>query len=346
MKEQENQIKTTLNQISVPHSRLDSIIDDAFLGAKVKKRKWTIPFVKYTAAIALVSLLTFSSTLASPAFAKFVAQIPVIGSVFEYFAFEKEYYTSYKKLSKDIGIVEESKGIKINIDQAIYDGNMVTLSFIIPTEDIFGTLPSFEGLPTVQGNLNNAGYEVKYVKDVGYVGVMTLSMFENKRKTVNIAWKPKSISSSSNNKKIQGDWEFKFSLQEVPGINIPINQEVSKNGVTVRLIDAIKTDVNLSINYSQVIDTNILNSWEAVEAELYAIDNLGNKYKVPYNGGKGIVGSDSSEDLMWNATIHGLDKKAKSITFYPFAHISTLPSGPNEINSNRIDFDPITINLN
>ena len=28
-------------------------------------------------------------------------------------------------------------------------------------------------------------------------------------------------------------------------------------------------------------------NWMAVEAELYAIDNLGNEYKVPYNGGTG-----------------------------------------------------------
>lgn len=57
------------------------------------------------------------------------------------------------------------------------------------------------------------------------------------------------------------------------------------------------------------------------------------------NQGKGLADSDSSEDILWNATIHGLDKKTTSITFYPFAHIS------NGTKSNRIDFDPITVNL-
>ena len=127
MKEQENQIKTTLNQIPVPHSRLDSIIDDAFQGEETRKKKWTLPILKYTAAIALISVITFPSAVASPAFANFVAKIPVIGSVFNYFSFEKDYYEAYQDLSTNIGIVEESNGIDMIIDQAIYDGNMVTL---------------------------------------------------------------------------------------------------------------------------------------------------------------------------------------------------------------------------
>ena len=69
MIEQENQIKTALNQISVPHSKLDSIIDGAFQGEKVRRKKWVFPIVKYTAAVALVGVLTFSSALASPTFA-------------------------------------------------------------------------------------------------------------------------------------------------------------------------------------------------------------------------------------------------------------------------------------
>lgn len=310
---------------------------------KVRKKNWTFPVLKYIAVIALVSMITFSSALASPAFANFVTQIPVIGSVFNYFVYDKAYYGAYKDLSTEIGIVEESKDVALIIDQAVYDGNMVTLSFIIKTNEQFGTLPKFENLPIVQGDFSNTSYDVKYVKDVGYVGVMTLSMFEDNRKTVNIAWKPKAI--SSDNRTLQGDWAFKFSLNEIPNTSIPINQEVSKNGVTVRLIEARKTDVNLSITYSQVIDASLLESWEAVEAELYAIDNIGNEYKVPYNGGEGMEDSISGEDIIWNATIHGLDEKATSITFYPFAHISNLPSDSGEANSNRIDFDPITVNL-
>jgi len=330
------------NSIELIESQ-EKLNEGAFQAEKDRKKGWTFTIIKYTAAIALISLLTVSSAIASPAFANFVTQIPLIGTAFNYFVTEKVYYEGYEKLSTAIGVIEESDGVDIIIDQAIYDGNMVTLSFIIRTDEDFGTSLDFENLPQLQGGFTNSAYEIEYVKDIGYVGVMTLSMILENRETVNIAWKPSSI--TSDNKTIKGDWKFQFSLKEIPNNKIPINQEVSNKGVTVRLIDASKTDVNLSINYSQIVDPNLLEIYEYVEAELYAIDNLGNEYKVPYNGGEGIVGSNSSEDWMWNATVHGLDEKATSITFYPFANVSNLPNELNDVNSNRIDFEPITVNL-
>nr|WP_253734792.1 hypothetical protein [Lysinibacillus fusiformis] len=69
-----------------------------------------------------------------------------------------------------------------------------------------------------------------------------------------------------------------------------------------------------------------------------AIDNLGNKFVVPYNGGSGTMDGDSGEDNTWSATIHGLDPEATSITFYPFAHVSNSQS-----DNKRIDFKPIKI---
>ena len=61
---------------------------------------------------------------------------------------------------------------------------------------------------------------------------------------------------------------------------------------------------------------------------------------MPYNGGTGTKDGDSSEDITWNATIHGLDPEATSITFYPFAHVSNSQS-----DNKRIDFDPIIVEL-
>lgn len=94
-------------------------------------------------------------------------------------------------------------------------------------------------------------------------------------------------------KVMKGDWYFEFSLSKLEGKQIVINEQVNKEGVTVELIDAIKTDVNLTINYLQDIDPAVHERWNYVEAELSAIDNLGNKYEVPYNGGSGTKDGDS-----------------------------------------------------
>ncbi|UNT55865.1 DUF4179 domain-containing protein [Lysinibacillus capsici] len=333
---EQDRFKEAMNEISVPSKELDAILADAF---KLEKKQRKFPFiriVKYTAAVGILSMSLISSAYVSPAFANFVTRIPIIGQAFDYFIQLEDYYQAYEEISTDIGLVQESNGIEIIIEKAFYDGNTVTLSYVIRGEEDLGSSPTFENLPT---NIVNGGYEGGYVNGVGYVGMMTLSTRDKTQDKVNIEWSPQAIYSGE--KVMKGDWYFEFSISKLEGKQIVINEKVNKEGVTVKLIDAIKTEVNLTINYLQDIDPAVHERWNYVEAELSAIDNLGNKYKVPYNGGSGTVDGDSSEDITWNATIHGLDPEATSITFYPFAHVSKSQS-----DSKRIDFEPIKIELN
>lgn len=334
---EQNRFKEAINEIRVPSKELDAILSDAF-----KKEKKQVKFSfkrmsKYIAAAGILSICTVSSAYVSPAFANFVTQIPIIGHAFDYFISQEDYYLSYEEISTDIGLVEKSNGIELIIEQAFYDGNTVTLSYVLRTEEDLGSnFPTFKNMPT---NLGTGGYGGEYVDSVGYVGMMTLSVRDNTKDTMNIDWSPQAIISDKH--MIEGDWHFEFSLNKIEGKQIAIHEQVSQDGVTVELIDAVKTDVNLTINYLQDVDPSIHERWMYVEAEFDAIDNIGNEYQVPYNGGTGTDGGDSSEDITWNATIHGLDPEAKSITFYPFAHVSNTQS-----DNKRIDFDPITIELN
>lgn len=333
---EQSRFKEAMNEIPVPSKELDAILADAFQQEQ-KQRKF--PFkrvVNYTVAVGILSIGLISSVYVSPAFANFVTQIPIIGQAFDYFISQEDYYQAYEEISTAIGLVEESNGIEIIIEQAFYDGSTVTLSYVLRAEEELGSFPTFENMPT---NISNAGYEGEYVNGVGYVGMMTVSMRDNPQDKVNIEWSPQAI--HSDEKVIKGDWHFEFSLNKLEGKQIVINEQVNKEGVTVELIDAIKTDVNLTINYLQDIDPAVHERWRYVEAELSAGDNLGNEYKVLYNGGSGTKDGDSSEDITWNATIHGLDPEATSITFYPFAHVSNSQS-----DSKRIDFEPITIEFN
>ncbi len=58
--------------------------------------------------------------------------------------------------------------------------------------------------------------------------------------------------------------------------------------MTVELIDEGKTNVNLTVNYSQDVQPSVHDNWIYVEAELFTIDNLGNEYQLPYNGDSGM----------------------------------------------------------
>lgn len=335
MKEQ-NHFKDALNEIPVPSKELDAILLDAFKKEK-KQVKFSFKTVaKYTAVAGILSMCIVSSAYVSPAFANFVTQIPIIGQAFDYFILQEDYYLAYEEISTDIGLVEKSKGIEIIIEKAFYDGNMVTISFVIQSDEDLDSFQTFKNFPN---NSNNVGYKGDYVDGVGYVGMMTLPIRDNTKDTINVEWKPQAIFLDEHI--IEGDWHFEFSINKLERKHIAINKQVSQDGVSVELIDAIKTDVNLTINYLQDVEPYIHERWMAVEAELSAIDNLGNKYKVPYNGGTGTKNGDSSEDITWNATIHGLDPEATSITFYPFAQVSNSQS-----DYKRIDFNPITIELN
>lgn len=332
----QNDFKKALDEIPVPTDKLDAILTDTF---KKKTKKFTLKrWVKYSAAVAILSLGMITSANLSPAFANFITQIPIMGHAFEYFILQEDYYEAYGDISTDIGISAESNGVELLIEQAFFDGNTVTLSYVLRTEKKFDTSPTFGNVPTVEGSWNNAGYEAEYIKGIGYVGMMTVLNWENTKDSVNVVWKPKSI--TFDDQTIEGDWKFAFSLDKLEGTQIEINEQVSKDGVTVKLIDVIKTDVNLTIKYMQEILPSVLDKVSAVEAELFAVDNLGNEYEVPYNGG--VVGEDAitHEDFTWNATIHGLNPDATSITFYPFAHLSKI--GTESI---RIDFDPIVVEL-
>ena len=187
---EQNRFKEAINEIPVPSKELDAILSDAF---KKEKKEVKFPFkrmVKYTAVAGILSICTISSAYVSPAFANFVTQIPIIGQAFDYFILQEDYYQAYEEISTDIGLVEKSNGIELIIEKAFYDGNTVTLSYVLRTEEDLGSFPTFENLPT---NLSTGGYEGEYVDGVGYVGMMTLSMRDNTKDTVNIDWNPQAI---------------------------------------------------------------------------------------------------------------------------------------------------------
>ncbi len=332
-----NHIKEAIEKIHVPEDELNAILTIAFKKKPNKKISFK-KTVSYISAAAIISFCMISSAYVSPAFAKFMTQIPVIGEAFDHFILQEEYYQAYEDISTDIGLLTSSKGIDIIIEKAFYDGSTVTLSYIIKSDRDLGSFPTSEETPLINGQISTAGAEGEFVEGVGHVGMMTLQSNETNGETVNVTWEPRAIMTGQET--INGDWKFAFSLHALPGTYIPIHQQVSTDGVTVELLDAVKTEVNLTVNYLQDVRPSVLEDWLAVEAELTAVDNLGNAYEVPYNGGEGTKDGDTSEDLTWNATVHGLDSQATSITFYPFAHVSNSQS-----DFKRIDFEPITVSL-
>jgi hypothetical protein len=347
MKDKEISIKSSLETIQVPTQKLDQIIDDSLFNPPLQKTRSRKRFYQVAAAVALIIGISTTSMIVSPALANFVAQIPIIGSVFDYFAVDNDEFESYGRFSESVGLSQSSKGIDITIDQAVYDGTNVTISFMLKSEEPLGEAIEIAGFPIVKGaEGSNSGMEYEYVENVGYVGLLTITPdFDNdtERAQAYVSWKPTTIITDT--KEIDGNWTFEFAVSQISGEPIVVDEKVTADGVTVHLKEITLTDVSVNIAYQQLVEPSLLEEWEAVEAELIASDNLGNVYKVPYNGGSTDGSARTREDFNWTATLGGLNPEATSLTFYPFATVSRFNTETNEGESKKLEFDAIEIDL-
>ncbi|MDN7227418.1 DUF4179 domain-containing protein [Planococcus sp. N064] len=342
MNEKEISIKKAMEQIDVPEDRLDLIIENAFLEtapAKPKKRrKWLLP----AAAASILFIGISAATLtASPALANYIAELPFIGNVFSIFAEEEEGLLQYERFSEKVGLSQTSNGVTISIDQAVYDGTNVTFTYTVSAEkelDESARLTGFPQLLEAEGVNASMDWEIK---EETLVGMNSMPHLNEEAAQVNVLWEP--ISLYTDNGEIEGDWKFEFAVDQLKKDPIVLDEKVTDSGVTVHFTEVTFTDIAVNIAYQQLVDSALLTEWEAVEAELIAQDNLGNVYKVPYNGGTAYAGAITREDLFWTATMRGLDPQATSLTFYPFAHISRFVDGTSEWI--RIEFDALEINM-
>jgi len=345
MKDKEISIKSSLETIQVPVQKLDQIIDDALFNQPVQKPKSKKRFYKVTAAAVFFLGIATTSMIASPTFANFVSQIPVIGNVFDYFAVNHNDFESYARFSESVAMSQSSMGIDIIIDQAVYDGTNLTLSFVLKSEEPLGETIEFTGLPQIRGaEVSNASVKHEYIENVGYAGLITITPDKgNRGSQAYISWEPATIITQT--KEIKGNWNFEFWVSQISGEPIVLNEKVTEDGVTVHLREVTITDVSVNIDYQQLVDPILLEEWEAVEAELIASDNLGNVYKVPYNGGYADGTANTREDINWTATLRGLNPEATSLTFYPFATVSRFKTDTNSSDSKIIEFNAIEIDL-
>lgn len=340
MKDETKVIEDTMETIAVPSKKLDSIIENSFKGNASFRKRRSKKRTGYILAATLAISILGGSVMLNPAMANMISQLPVIGNVFDYFgSTSKPAYKEFGQLATDVGRTAEDKGTLINIDQGVFDGTTITLAVTIQTNKNYGSTLIFDGWPTVDGvPSGNAGASFEKVKGLGYAGIMTITpRFSETPDQVDVTWEPKML--LGDNKEVKGDWKLNFSLPRIEAEVQTLNKKVEKDGVAILFKEVRKTPLTFNIYYQQLVDPAILDDWTAVEAELKATDNLGNEYKVPYNGGFTEGGARTREDFQWSATIHNIDPQATKLIFHPFATVSTLEG------AKKIYFEDIEIEL-
>lgn len=346
-----------LNDINIDENEFEEMEVSELEKAKVKNtlkksinKKRKMKSLKKNVAVAsiLVGLSATTFGLTFPAYAK---NIPVIEDIFRFFDNgrtessidsndvkdeEKGLYYNYKQFSNEINLTKESNGIKITVNDAVFDGKTVTLTYSIESEQDLGehagtSLPKIEGMNALGGTDRTTKIDTNK-----YVGILTVSNLEDKTLDIaNIKWNIDSIQNPDNHTEIKGDWNFDFSLNAVDSTMQLSDSSSERNGVKVNIEKISVNPMSFIVYYDQIVSENISNRWDGVNVELEIKDDLGNVYSGKGNGGKGT----DSYNMSLSKTFEILDENATKLIVSP--HITLRDYSSDNYSSVEVSKDGV-----
>lgn len=304
------------------------------LGTKKKKNVY-----KYMAMAATIIIgAAIASGFAVPSFA---SQIPILNNIINYFKDETSYNNNFAEVATDISQIQTSNGVSVMIEDAVYDGYSITVTYAIETNKDLGENPYTSAQFDVKGSEGmGATGKIEKVKDTTYVGTEKITPHFNgsKPEMIEISWEPQAFVNMETNESITGNWQFAFEIQSLENKKEVVNQSVTDHGVSVVINSYETNDLSTVINYKQFVEEHILKEWREVTVELNHVqDDLGNRYIVDNNGG---ISRDNGLSFEWSGTIKSIDPNAKSLTIVPviyFSHGSGKGLETKEMDPIRVD---------
>ncbi|WP_141499886.1 DUF4179 domain-containing protein [Paenibacillus luteus] len=279
---------------------------------KRKMRSWKKPVA---AAVMVVGLSTATLGLTFPAYA---VSLPVIGNIFKILDVGKAgVYDHYQEYSTEMNLTAESNGIKVIINNAIFDGETVALTYSIESNQDLGESPYLRGLLNMKGSTGGAGgSKISKVDSSRYVGITTETGFFKGQKpdTVNMKWQIDSIVIQENQEEIKGKWSFAFALEATEADTQVIGQSSEHDGVAVQIGELSVTPMSFIVHYDQLVSEEIRNKWHGVDVDIEVKDDLGNLYSGKGNGG---TGDKEGYHTSWSKTFEKLDPNAAKLILTP-----------------------------
>ena len=134
-----------LNDVSIDDNEFEEMEVTEFEKAKVKsalkksipRKKKRMDWKMNVAAAAIV--LGLSATTLGLTFPAYAGNIPVIGDIFRFLDNGKTgLYDNYKEYSTEMNMTQESNGIKMTINDAVFDGETVAITYSIESDRDLG----------------------------------------------------------------------------------------------------------------------------------------------------------------------------------------------------------------
>ncbi|MGF7045636.1 hypothetical protein J2T13_000096 [Paenibacillus sp. DS2015] len=301
------------------------------LKKSINKNKKVTSCKRYVTVASIIVGLSFTTLgITFPAYA---SSIPVIGDIFSFLNNESTgLYDNYKEYSTAMNTTTESEGITVTINDAIYDGNTVTLTYSIESEQDLGENLMIHGNPMLKGSKGMAGSsKISKVDKHHYVGIFNATyLSNNKEDTVEIKWDLDSIINQDKQQEIKGNWEFAFTLKATESKSQFIGQSAEQDGVKVSVNKISINPMSVIIYYDQEVSEKVSNKWHEVYVELAIKDDLGNIYSGEGNGGSG----KDSYTMSLSKTIEKLEQNATKLIVTP--HITLRSYNPDNHGSVEI----------
>jgi len=305
--------------------------------AKKKPNTW-VRQVTAAAIIGIITILTISFTVPT-----FASQIPFMQNIIGYFNNEDTMLERFDEFATDIRQVQTSNGISLMIEEAVYDGTSISVSYALETNTDLGFNPHIANQIDVIGSKSMVAHgSLKKINDMTYVGIAKIVPHFNSAAPdeIEITWEPKALLDRNANIEVKGDWAFRFKLLKLEGDLELVNEMVSKHDVTVRFTSIEQNDMSTIIRYESFVESNVLKEWSDFTVQFDKIqDNLGHTYIVDGNGAQS---KDYGRSYSSSASVQSINKAATSITIVPVIYFS-LGSGKGVETK---EMDPITISLN
>ncbi|WP_075619461.1 DUF4179 domain-containing protein [Paenisporosarcina indica] len=311
-----------IEPMSLTDSRKAEIKHTVLVNSRKKKGFVQLRYLTVAAIVFVSAVTTMSYT-----FPTFASQIPFMQNVISYFNKEDSIYEKYGDFATEIGYTQISNGTSIMIENAVFDGTSLTVSYAIETDADLSPSTYTSNRFDIKGasGLSGSG-AIRKISDTRYVGLERLTPhFDTAAPAeIEVSWQPKTFIDQTTNTEINGDWNFNFTLSKLDNEIQPVQQSVTDHGVTVVVTSLKKNEMSTVIEYESVVDEEILKQWPFVSVQFETIqDNLGNTYIVDSNGSKS---NDNGVSFESSATIKAIDPNAKSLKLVPMIYFS-LGSG-------------------
>ncbi|MBK3494926.1 DUF4179 domain-containing protein [Viridibacillus sp. YIM B01967] len=328
MNKQSPDIKKVIDDMKVPTEKLNRTIEMAMkrgeASRKIRKSKWK-PIV---GAAVTAGCLFVGSAFVSPAMAKVLSSIPLIGSIFESTGDKGLKKATDQGLSNTVNITSTDQDITLTIQDVFYDGTRFSISYLQSDQQTLGELDL-----KVNGKRINFGdgRQGEKLTNGQYAGILNIKTLEALPKSFDLSMDLKMIGETT------GNWHFDVpvtkSKAKVKEIVVNKTGIINDTKYKVKSIQIGPAGVKAKIDiFTEKIEEKVL------EFEFYLLDDHGIPLETIQDSGSGDNNVMHMEYLF-----APLEKEVSTLTFSPFYIKMPVDGEPSEKPLNEKQL-PITLN--